>query len=65
MPSEWHQFVPILGHVEESETAKNVRDFHLPGSFFVCYLYYNAITLLDYNLYDTTTGTTTFLIYLY
>ena len=37
MMSEWHQLVPMSGHVEESETAQKIatiRDFHLPGSFF-------------------------------
>ena len=34
---ERHQLVPMLGHVEESETAKKIatiRDFHDPGAFF-------------------------------
>ena len=37
MMQEWNQLVPMLGHVDESETAKKIatiRDFYLPGSFF-------------------------------
>ena len=37
MMQEWHQLVPMSGHVEESEIAKNlqlIRDCNLPGSFF-------------------------------
>ena len=33
MPA-WHQLIPMLGHVEKSETDKiaTMRDFHVPGS---------------------------------
>ena len=37
MMPEWHQLVPMSGHVKESETAKRIattRDFNIPGSFF-------------------------------
>ena len=49
MMPECHQFVPMSGHVEESETPKKIatiRDFNLLGLFllsFVCQLDYGIV----------------------
>ena len=44
MPA-WHQLVPVSGHVEESETAKNCIYARFPCSKFILLLVNSTITI--------------------